>query len=295
MSAPTRVRREPPSFRPVEVVGSARLTPRMTRVTLGGEPLAGLRVDAPAASVRLLLPAEGAERVPELTWNGNEFLCDDGSRPTIRTFTPRRMDVEALELELWVVDHGAGAASAWAAGASVGDRAAVAGTGRGYVVDETAERLVLVGDETAIPAMSQLVEWMPAGIMAEVHVEVADASARHDLTAGAETAGGAETAAGAGAEAGAEAGAGAETAGGAETAAGAGVRFSWHVLDDAAAPGAAMLAAVRAVEIDAATRWWVAGEAAAVQRIRGHLFDERGVLRSHATVRGYWKRGRAGH
>ena len=38
----------------------------------------------------------------------------------------------------------------------------------------------------------------------------------------------------------------------------------------------------------------MAGEAAAVQRIRKHLFDERDLPRSHCTVRGYWKHGRAG-
>jgi len=34
------------------------------------------------------------------SWNGNEFLLADGRRPTIRTFTPRRVDPEALELDL---------------------------------------------------------------------------------------------------------------------------------------------------------------------------------------------------
>ena len=37
------------------------------------------------------------------------------------------------------------------------------------------------------------------------------------------------------------------------------------------------------------TRVWVAGQAAAVQRIRKHLFDEQSVPREHAVVRGYWK------
>jgi NADPH-dependent ferric siderophore reductase len=37
---------------------------------------------------------------------------------------------------------------------------------------------------------------------------------------------------------------------------------------------------------------WAAGEAAAVQRIRSHLFVDRGLPRAHATVRGYWKHGR---
>ncbi|MFV2000229.1 MAG: SIP domain-containing protein [Acidimicrobiia bacterium] len=39
---------------------------------------------------------------------------------------------------------------------------------------------------------------------------------------------------------------------------------------------------------------WAAGEAAAMQRIRKHLFDERDFQRSHATVRGYWQRNRRG-
>ena len=39
---------------------------------------------------------------------------------------------------------------------------------------------------------------------------------------------------------------------------------------------------------------WVAGEAAGVQRIRRLLFQERGLPRSQAAIRGYWKHGRAG-
>jgi NADPH-dependent ferric siderophore reductase len=39
---------------------------------------------------------------------------------------------------------------------------------------------------------------------------------------------------------------------------------------------------------------WAAGEAAAVQRIRRHLFDDRGLPRAQTSVRGYWKHGRAG-
>jgi NADPH-dependent ferric siderophore reductase len=39
---------------------------------------------------------------------------------------------------------------------------------------------------------------------------------------------------------------------------------------------------------------WVAGEAAAMQRIRRHLFEDRGLSRAQASVRGYWKHGRGG-
>ena len=55
-----------------------------------------------------------------------------------------------------------------------------------------------------------------------------------------------------------------------------------------------MVAAVAGADLPAGTRVWVAGEAAAVQRIRRHLFEERGLSRAQATVRGYWKHGRDG-
>ncbi|HJR24207.1 MAG TPA: SIP domain-containing protein, partial [Acidimicrobiales bacterium] len=61
-----------------------------------------------------------------------------------------------------------------------------------------------------------------------------------------------------------------------------------------AAAGDALVAGVEALELDRAVRVWAAGEAAAVQRIRRHLFEQRGLTRSQAVVRGYWKHGRAG-
>ncbi len=54
-----------------------------------------------------------------------------------------------------------------------------------------------------------------------------------------------------------------------------------------------MMAAVEALDLAPDARVWAAGEAAAVQRIRTHLFDGRGLARSQAVVRGYWKHGRA--
>ena len=73
-----------------------------------------------------------------------------------------------------------------------------------------------------------------------------------------------------------------------------GATVAWHDLPPSAPPGAALEAAVTTADIDPAARVWVAGEAAGVQRIRKHLFDERGLARSQCTVRGYWKHGRAG-
>ena len=234
------------------------LSPWMVRVTLAGGDLAGLSVDQPAASVRLLLPPPGADGLLIPAWNGNEFLLPDGRRPTIRTFTPRRVDPASLELDLDIVLHGSGAASEWAESATPGDRAALSGPGRGYAVDVDAPAYLLAGDETAICAIGQLLAAVPAQIPVHVHIEIAHPDARLALPD--------------------------------HSAA----TITWWDLPADAVAGDTLFTAVRAARLEPGTRVWVAGEAAAVQRIRRHLFDQRGLSRAQATVRGYWKHGRGG-
>ncbi|MDQ3145714.1 MAG: siderophore-interacting protein, partial [Actinomycetota bacterium] len=150
-----------------------RLSPRMVSVTWAGPDLEGLTIEHPAASVRLLLPSTRARQLVMPSWNGNEFLLPDGCRPTIRTFTPRRVDPEALELDLEIVIHGGGVASEWAEAAEPGEVGAISGPGRGYAVDRDAPAFFLAGDETAIPAIGQLLEALPAERPVQVHIEVA--------------------------------------------------------------------------------------------------------------------------
>lgn len=253
-----RVRREPPAFRRIEVRRTESLSPRLLRITFGGTDLAGLDIGLPAASVRLLLPTPGAAALVLPTWNGNEFLQADGERPTIRTYTPRRFDPDALELDLDVVLHDRGVVSAWALASQQGDPAAISGPGRGYTIDGSARAFLLAGDESAVPAISQLLEHLPDHASVHVIIEVSHPAARQELPSH------------------------------------TGATVHWCDLPPGAAPGDALVAAVRGAELDADVRVWAAGEAAAVHRIRGHLFEERGLARSQAVVRGYWKRGRGG-
>lgn len=255
---PVRVRREPPSFRQIAALRVEALGPRMTRVTLGGPELAGFTVEEPAASVRLLLPSSGSAELVMPAWNGNEFLLPDGRRPAIRTFTPRRVDTVNLELDLEIVVHGGGVASTWAAAAQPGHRAALSGPGRGYTINRDATAFLLGGDETAIPAISQLLESLPAEASVHVCIEVARPDARLALPVHPNAS------------------------------------EEWCVLPDGAPPGDALVAAIRGAELVVDARVWVAGEAAAVQRIRRHLFEERGIPRAQTSVRGYWKHGRTG-
>jgi NADPH-dependent ferric siderophore reductase len=252
-----RVRREPPVFRRVTVRRTELLGPRMARITVAGDELAGLVVPDPAASVRLLVPESGAELVMP-TWERNVFLLPDGRRAPIRTLTPRRNDEAARELDLDIVLHGRGVVSRWAEHAAPGDEAAVSGPARGYTIDPHASAYVLAGDESAVPAISQLLEALPPGLSIAVHVEVAEPQGRVPLPVH------------------------------------PGAEVAWHDLPAGDQPGSALVAAVLGSPFGSGTKVWVAGEAAAVQRIRRHLFEERGLTRADATVRGYWKHGRAG-
>jgi NADPH-dependent ferric siderophore reductase len=250
------VRREPPRFRRVKVDRVERESPRLVRVTFVGPDLDGLSIEDPAASVRLLLPLDGALEPVTPMWNGNEFLLPDGSRPLIRTFTPRRVDPATRELDVEIVMHGSGAASDWASTTEPGRVAAIAGPGRGYAVDRDAAAFILAGDETAIPAISQLLEVLPESADVQVRIEITDAFAEVELPEHPHAA------------------------------------VEWRVLPAGGPPGEALVAAMLEMEIPAGARVWAAGEAAAVQRIRTNLFKERGFPREQAVVRGYWKTGR---
>ena len=197
----------------------------------------------------------GAPDVP--TWNGNEFLLADSGRPPIRTFTPLRVDSTALELDVEVVLHDGGAASEWARTAHPGDEIALSGPGRGYTIDAAAPGFLVGGDETALPAMTELLALLP---------DVPDRGPRRDCPSRGE----------------------------ARALPAGGITASWHVAKPGAAPGAALVAAIGAAPLAPGERVWVAGEAAAVQRIRRELFEARSIPRAQTTIRGYWKRGRAG-
>jgi len=142
--------------------------------------------------------------------------------------------------------------------AEPGQPAAISGPGRGYTVDRDAPAYLVAGDETAIPAITQVLDAVPGETPVQVRIEVAHADGRLALPAH------------------------------------PGATVEWCDLPSGAPPGDALGAAVRDVELADGTRVWAAGEAAAVQRIRRHLFEDRGLARAQTSVRGYWKHGRAG-
>ena len=232
--------------------------PRLVRVVLSGPGLASWPEIQPGASLRLLLPRTASTGLERPVWTGNEYLYDDGTRPAIRTLTPLSLDASGPALAVEIVRHGSGPLSEWAGSVEHGGTVAVSGPGRGYVPDSTATSFLVAGDESALPAITTLLPALPAEARVAVFVEIADPVARlpwSDRPAAVTT---------------------------------------WLELPAGAPPGDELVKAVVAADLDPAGRVWAAGEAAAMQRIRRHLFEARGLPRSQAVVRGYWKHGRGG-
>jgi NADPH-dependent ferric siderophore reductase len=247
-------RRPPPPFLAAELAGREWITPRLVRVTLEGPALRRLEVTQPASSVRVLIPGAGRDGLEIPEWDGNRFHLRDGTRPTLRTLTPRADAPGRIRLD--VVVHGRGAAATWAATAPLGSPAAVSGPARGWTVAPDAEALVIGGDETAYCALTQILEATPAATAVTVWLETGAPDADPPLPG---------------------------RPGG----------TVHRLVADPSAPGRRLAEQLGRVELPASAYLWAAGEAAAMQTVRQELFQVRGVPRDRATLRGYWKHGRA--
>jgi NADPH-dependent ferric siderophore reductase len=168
----TRVRHEV-KMRRLEVRRSEGLSPSMVRLVLAGDDLAGFTSAGFDDHVKIFLPAPGA-REPLLPTMGPKGLAfpEGAERPAARDFTPRKYDAEAGELTIDFVLHDAGPATAWAAQARPGDYLGVGGPRGSMIVPKDFRMHVLIGDETAIPAIARRLEELPGGVRARVFAEV---------------------------------------------------------------------------------------------------------------------------
>ncbi len=166
-----RTLRLTPRFRQLQVLRSERLTPHMQRIVVGGAELEGFESPGPDDHVKLFFPnAQGAFVLPELTAQGPRY--PDGLVPSpSRDYTPRLHDAAAGELVLDFVLHGHGVASGWALRAQPGDALVV---------------YVLIGDETALPAIARRLAELPEHAQAEVLVEIPEEADRQPLPSAAQ-------------------------------------------------------------------------------------------------------------
>lgn len=182
----------------VQVLRRERLAPHLVRVAFGavdldedGSWLADAGYDQ---RIKLLFPVDGgslADFPRSEDWYTQWRAMREDQRPAIRTYTLRQVRRDAAEVDVDMVDHGdAGPGSAFAGSAAAGDRILLVGPNDAYDGDPgglefhrqaaTGSHL-LVGDETAIPAIWGICERLPRVARGLVCIETADAADVVDL------------------------------------------------------------------------------------------------------------------
>lgn len=255
--AARRIRHEL-KFRLLQVRAVKQVTPRLLRVTLGGDDLAGFVSAAYDDHVKLFFPAPGQERPAVPSPGPNGMVFPEGQpRPPARDYTPRRYDPAAGELDIEFALHGDGPAAEWAQQAAVGQYLGVGGPRGSFVVDGAFDGYLLVGDETALPAIARRLEELPADARATVVVEVADAAEEQVFSTRAQA------------------------------------QVHW-IHRNGAQPGnpellAGAVSALRKPEGD----WyvWVAAESGVAKRVRQILVQNWQVPKEWIKAAGYWKQG----
>jgi NADPH-dependent ferric siderophore reductase len=247
----------------LEVRATERLSPAFLSVTLGGPELAHLEPMGRDQTVRLFLPRAGQERLrmpsrDSEAWMAEVLLMPKASRPRVRNYTVRRVRPELGELDIEFALHADGPAAAWARGARPGDPAGVFDMGITYLPPEDAGWQLLVGDESALPAILAILDAAPGSLTGDVFLEVPE---RADFRTGLRVP--------------------------------EGVTVHW-LARDGAGPGAAALDAVRRAAPRPGRGYaWVAGESRLATGVRRHLVREWSMPKPDIAFHGYWRQGRS--
>lgn len=160
--------------RKLEVLRVVELTPRMRRITLGGPELEGFISLGSDDHVKLFFPQTAEERA---ALEGLDLSAGlkNSAMPPMRDYTPRRIDLNTFELDIDFVLHGDGPAATWAAQAEPGQSLHIGGPRGSMIVPDIFDSYLLIGDETALPAIARRLEELPAKRHALVVVEVENA------------------------------------------------------------------------------------------------------------------------
>ncbi|WP_319412405.1 siderophore-interacting protein [uncultured Cohaesibacter sp.] len=225
--------------RDLEVQSVERITPSMIRIVLGGDELADFTSLAPDDHIKLFVP-------------------DDKGMMVMRDYTPRAFDYEARSLTVDFAVHEAGPATAWAIAAKPGDRLQVGGPRGSAVLTGEIKRLLLIGDETALPAIGRWIEEADAGLEIEAFVAVPDAADSQSF----------------------------------KTCADLAMHWIYRPGGEANNPEP-LLQAVKDVACGEGTYVWIAAEARVAKAIRTYLIEELAHPLTWMKASGYWVHGQA--
>lgn len=151
-----------PEPRELDVIGKRNVTPNMLRITLGGAGLAGFPENQTSAYIKLRLPDAAS------------------GRDVVRTYTVRTHHADTIDVD-FALHEDCGPATLWAMNAKAGDTIMVGGPGPRKLVHENADWYLLVGDMTALPAISGNLEMLPDTVRGTAVIEVMDQADIQDL------------------------------------------------------------------------------------------------------------------
>jgi NADPH-dependent ferric siderophore reductase len=236
-----------------------RIAPPLVRVTVSGPEFADFTSAGPADHVRVFFPdaATGELVAPTPAGAGEDGIVRPDRASISRDFTPLPRSVAGgVELDLdFFVHPDPGPASAWAESAQVGDELVVIGPRGSRLAPRGIDGLLLICDETSLPAASRWVRDVPSGTPVEV---IATVSGPGDWVA-------------------------------AYLGATPDVRVHLASPDPSGASVVSLIE--RLPPIGEGVFVWAAGEASALVAVRRHLRRTLGLPAAQAQVSGYWRRG----
>ena len=216
-----------------------RLTTHVVRVTLTGGDIA--TIDVPPCTDRYIKLVLGEPTEPD-------------GRPLVRAYTIRAL--RDGEWDVDVVVHGdEGLGGPWAQRVRPGETVTFFGPGGGYAPDLAAPWHLLVGDDSALPAIAAAVEALPAGAVAHAFVEVPEAADRQRLVSDAD------------------------------------VRVTWVHRGTATLSETVASAYASGALPAGAPHAFLHGEAGSVRELRRWVRTALGVPRELLSASGYWRRG----
>lgn len=226
-----------PTPRTLQVIATRSVTPHMLRITLGGVQIDTFPADQESAYIKLIFPAPGSER------------------NLMRTYTVRHQRADQFDVD-FVLHEDAGPASQWAKGARPGDSILIGGPGPKKLVDNAADWFLIVGDMTALPAISVNLEQLPADARGHAVIEVIDERDIQPLRHP------------------------------------AGVELHWLLNPHPGENSKLLVDQVRRLDWPAGRpSIWAACEFTAMRALRQHFREERQVERKNLYISSYWKLG----
>jgi len=257
------VLRLPIVLREIEVSRVEAVSPTLQRIWFRGEQLAtfskdgrGLppfRSEGPDDHVKFFFPSpvDGVLSLP--TQADGTIDWPRNPRPVARDYTPRAYSNGDPEIAFEFVLHGHGIASTWAAQAKPGDRLHMAGPKASLLMPD-ARHFVLIGDQTALPAICNWLERLPENSTADVVIWIEQDASRIAI----------------------------------DTRARADIR--WIV--DTSTDAQAVIDAVKALpRPDADTFVWGAMESGVLRKLRAYYIEDCGLERGQIDLTAYWRRG----